>query len=277
MNFLGVGPGELLLIFILLLVVVGPERLPGMARTFGRGLVRVRNWMQTSPDAALVLRARQELEAELAEIRSSLLEVQSVRDEVMGVAKQLDEAVSPINTARANLSDLIKEPLDKPLPRTSNGQPATPPETDQAVVPSEHMPPSAEALDMPSIQPPTLGEMAHTTEQQAPEQISSAGQHEPSSAARPVPAAPAPAPDGTAEDVGQRVQHLIDEIRLSKEAARAEAAARSAQNEALMADLHALQLQLKQRGLLEDGWQPPSWTMYLPNEQADMQTKEADG
>src|SRR5215510_11416567 len=123
MNFLGVGPGELLLIFIVTLLVVGPERLPGMARQAGRMLVRVRNWMQTSPDAALVLRARQELEQELAQIRSSLLEVQSVRDEVLDVAKQIDDAVSPIASIRPpSLSDLMKEPTDKPQPRTNNGQ-----------------------------------------------------------------------------------------------------------------------------------------------------------
>src|SRR5262245_1475471 len=139
MNFLGVGPGELLLIFIITLIVVGPERLPGMARQAGRMLVRVRNWMQTSPDAALVLRARQELEQELAQIRSSLLEVQSVGDEVMDVAKQLDEAVSTIASIRpTTLTELIKEPTDKPQPRTNNGQeveePATAMEDAQPVV-----------------------------------------------------------------------------------------------------------------------------------------------
>lgn len=101
MTFLGIGPGELLMIIILALVVVGPERLPGMARQAGRMLVTIRNWMQSSPDAALVLRARQEIEQELAQLRTELLEVQSVRDEVMGVAKQIDEAVSPIKSIRA--------------------------------------------------------------------------------------------------------------------------------------------------------------------------------
>ncbi len=73
------------------------------------------------------------------------------------------------------------------------------------------------------------------------------------------------------------MQTLIDDIRVTQEQARAEAAARSAQIEALMADLHALQLQLKERGLLEDTWQPPSWTMYLPQTEPTMQTEEADG
>ncbi len=109
MTFLGIGPGELLMIIILALVVVGPERLPGMARQAGRLLVTVRNWMQTSPDAALVLRARQEIEQELAQLRLNLLEVQNVRDEVIGVAKQIDDAVSPIaNIKPPSISDLLK-------------------------------------------------------------------------------------------------------------------------------------------------------------------------
>src|SRR6266508_5309093 len=93
MEILGIGPGEFILIMIVLLVVVGPERLPGLARQAGAILVRARTWLQTSPDAAMVLRARAEIEAELASIKNSLLEVQVVRDEVMGAAKQLGDSV----------------------------------------------------------------------------------------------------------------------------------------------------------------------------------------
>src|SRR5262245_18173205 len=144
MNFLGVGPGEVILILIIALVVVGPERLPGLARQLGHALVRVRNWMQTSPDAALVLRARQELEQELAQLRSSLLEVQNVRDEVLVVAKQIDEALSPIASIRPpSFSDLIKEPADKPQPRADNGLP----DAESATV----------ADDMPATDQPVSG------------------------------------------------------------------------------------------------------------------------
>lgn len=94
MNILGIGPGELILIMIILLVVVGPERLPGLARQGGQMLVRVRNWVQKSPDAAMIMRARQEIEQELASLRSSLLEVQNARDEVMQVAKQVNQTIT---------------------------------------------------------------------------------------------------------------------------------------------------------------------------------------
>lgn len=93
MTIFGIGPGELLLIAALTLVVVGPERLPGLARRLGQTLVTVRNWIQRSPDAMMVLRLRQELENELSVLRSSLAEVQNVRDEVMNAARHVGETV----------------------------------------------------------------------------------------------------------------------------------------------------------------------------------------
>ncbi|MBS1965692.1 MAG: twin-arginine translocase TatA/TatE family subunit, partial [Chloroflexi bacterium SZAS-1] len=93
MEILGIGPGEFVFILVILLVVVGPERLPDLARKAGGLLVRARNWIQSSPDAAMVIRARQELEQEIVNLRASLREVQSVRDEVMGAARQIEESV----------------------------------------------------------------------------------------------------------------------------------------------------------------------------------------
>lgn len=262
MNFLGVGPGELILILILLLVVVGPERLPGLARSFGRNLVRVRNWMQTSPDAALVLRARQELEAELAEIRASLLEVQSVRDEVLDVAKQLDDAVTPITNTRASLADLIREPADKPLARTSNGMDAP------SMVSAD---PVAAPVDA-QIAPPQDAAVASADEPPAALDVLAPSD----SLGVDVPASAPALPSGTPNNLELRIQALADELRAFHEQARVEAALKTTQLESLMADMHALQQQLKERGLLASDWEPPSWRMYLPSQQPDAPTKEAD-
>src|SRR5690349_19089362 len=107
MEILGIGPGEFVFILIILLVVVGPERLPDLARQAGRMLVRGRNWLQSSPDAAMVMRARQEIEQELASLKTSLLEVQSVRDEVLDAAKQIGAEVNSLTAAtKAELNDL---------------------------------------------------------------------------------------------------------------------------------------------------------------------------
>lgn len=93
MELLGVGPGEILLILVIMLLVFGPERLPEFARQAGLFVVRVRDWIQRSPDAALVLRARAELEHELQAIRAELTrEVESVRQDLQSVRSDLADA-----------------------------------------------------------------------------------------------------------------------------------------------------------------------------------------
>lgn len=93
MEILGIGPGEFFLIMILLLIVVGPERLPEFARRAGKLLVNVRNWIQRSPDAAMVLRARQEIENELAQLRAGLAEMENARNEVLEAARNVNQTV----------------------------------------------------------------------------------------------------------------------------------------------------------------------------------------
>ena len=273
MNFLGVGPGELLLIFIIMLVVVGPERLPGMARQAGRMLVRVRNWMQTSPDAALVLRARQELEQELAQIRSSLLEVQSVRDEVMDVAKQIDEAVSPIASIRPpTLTELIKEPTDKPQPRTDNGQeveePATATEDAQPVAAVEDSPIASLNGDSEAVVSDSYPVAA--AEDSA---IISTDPDPPIDASLDKPTdmsdAPAAAPEVA---VVNGAQPYLTPHPLSV----AERDELNLRIQALMADLHALQEQLRRRGLLDADWQPPSWSMQLADSPPETPIEEVN-
>jgi sec-independent protein translocase protein TatB len=273
MNFLGVGPGELILIFIITLLVVGPERLPGLARQVGRGLVRVRNWMQTSPDAALVLRARQELEQELAQIRSSLLEVQNVRDEVLDVAKQIDEAVSPIASIRPpSLSELIKEPADKPQPRTSNGQaggeeaiadeaqPATPMDSQPEAMADEAQP----AAPMDS-QPEAMADEAQPAALTEAEPLDERLDDEPADVAD------TQAADSDAALVNGAPPDLAPPALSSNE--REEFSLRI---QAITADLNALQEQLRRRGLLDADWQPPSWTMQLPGPQPETPIEEVD-
>jgi sec-independent protein translocase protein TatB len=238
MEILGIGPGEFFFILIILLVVVGPERLPDLARQAGRLLVRGRNWLQSSPDAAMVMRARQEIEQELATLRTSLLEVQSVRDEVLGAAKQIGAEVNSLTAAtKAELEELgtIAPPKPANSPQApeavpANGQ-AEPSAEDQAPPnpppdePAEHTTPAADAVAAPDG---------------ADEQISETPR-QPLPFAEELPAEPAPVAEGAFESIDLRLQ-------------------------AIMTDLFALQEQLKQRGVLAEDWRPPSWNMQLPGE-----------
>ncbi|MBE7518222.1 MAG: twin-arginine translocase subunit TatB [Chloroflexi bacterium CFX7] len=50
MNFLGIGYQELLLVLVLLLVVVGPERLPAMAYQIGRAVRQMQRYARAVRD-----------------------------------------------------------------------------------------------------------------------------------------------------------------------------------------------------------------------------------
>jgi sec-independent protein translocase protein TatB len=238
MEILGIGPGEFVLILIVLLVVVGPERLPGLARQAGSFLVRARNWLQTSPDAALVMRARAEIEAELASIKSSLLEVQVVRDEVMGAAKQLGDSVGSIAPPKFDINSLVNPPAEQTI--AANGQVLPAGETQGLVLPdgtdTTNIPlDQRSTLELPEdnnvpIQPPAE---AQPTNGLANSVGYSNARPEPTSAASAAPAL------GELESINIRLQ-------------------------AIMADMWALQQQLKQHGALDQSWQPPSLEVQLP-------------
>src|SRR5450432_95666 len=51
MNFLGVGPGELAVVFIIVLVVAGPERMVQWAYTAGRYVAQLRTMFQETLNA----------------------------------------------------------------------------------------------------------------------------------------------------------------------------------------------------------------------------------
>ncbi len=59
MNFLGMGPGELLLILVLALIIFGPRRLPEIGKSLGRA---IREFRQASEE--LTDQFRDELQAE---------------------------------------------------------------------------------------------------------------------------------------------------------------------------------------------------------------------
>ena len=233
MEILGIGPGEFMLILIVLLVAVGPERLPGLARQAGRLLVRGRNWLQSSPDAALILRARQEIEQELATLRSSLLEVQSVRDEVIGAVKQAEGSIGSITSTR--------------IPFDSGRSIAPPAAAQETASPAEAVEPFdlEELPPAPDVQPPVA----------SPPVVPELRLDQWSVARTP---APTPRPNGVVGSTPATA--ALDSIQT--------------QLQAIMADLHALQTQLKARGVLDDDWRPPSWDISAPEPAAPSQIEE---
>lgn len=66
MNLFGIGPGELLLILILALIVFGPRRLPEIARSLGQVMRELREASEGITD-----QFRQEIEAASDELQAT--------------------------------------------------------------------------------------------------------------------------------------------------------------------------------------------------------------
>lgn len=111
-TILNLGPLEVLVVIILALLVLGPERLPGIMRGIGTGLRKLRETYvafvsefrnELQPIAEEVDTVTREIQGELAAIR----EAADIRSVLNPVAQDLNDAAS------------LKAPTSQPLPSTS--------------------------------------------------------------------------------------------------------------------------------------------------------------
>ncbi len=89
------GMLEIILIFVVLLLVVGPERLPGLARTAGVWIGKARRLVST-------VKTEVERELELDELKQSLKKQAHTED-----FKRLADQVKSINTDVKSLTDSV--------------------------------------------------------------------------------------------------------------------------------------------------------------------------
>lgn len=102
------GFTELMLIGIVALVVIGPERLPGVARTAGKYFGRLKRFMTTiKADVEQELRA-DELRAILADQQK---ELDTLKDSITGAGKEFEKDISAVSEAAESLT---QDPDDTP-------------------------------------------------------------------------------------------------------------------------------------------------------------------
>jgi len=104
MNIAGVGPAELLLVLIVALVVLGPQKLPQIARDLGKGIAK---WRQAIDEIQSVADVPMK---ELKEVKEAL--------DPAAMEKKLQESVqrvvAPQNQDPAGNGDQIVEQAEKP-------------------------------------------------------------------------------------------------------------------------------------------------------------------
>ena len=106
-----IGFTEMMLIGIVALVVIGPERLPGVARTAGKYFGRLKRFM-TSVKADV----EQELRAD--ELRQILAdqqrELDSLKDTISDAGKEIEKEAGAVSAAGASLAESLDEPASAP-------------------------------------------------------------------------------------------------------------------------------------------------------------------
>ncbi len=283
MEIFGVGPLELLLILVLGLIVLGPERLPEVGRFLGKQLARLMAWQQQSPEAQMIQQIRSDFEREIVSLRDELVharqqmnvapDLQKLRNETQALLTLQERPPgtrattnAPLSTASSSLPPASEAPLitaSSPLPSTAESSLPT----------TQNAPLGLEAQQVPSISPvhrrrmqffdsedlhklpdptdngqPATPSLEPSAADPAPD-VSTAHVHASQESAGVIrngeyPATHPPQPHAAVPSMAQ-VPALSNEALL-------------AQLQVLMADMQALQEQLKARGILDTNWQPPS-------------------
>ncbi|PWC12225.1 twin-arginine translocase subunit TatB [Brenneria roseae subsp. americana] len=152
-----IGFGELLLVMVIGLVVLGPERLPVAVRT-------VANWIRTLRSLASTVQNELSQELKLQELQESLKKVekaslQNLSPELKASMDELKEAAEAMKRGYA------KSPTDEGnAAQPSTSQPLNDPEAiHDGVIEVENAPSSTSESQVPEINPATAAPIAENT------------------------------------------------------------------------------------------------------------------
>jgi sec-independent protein translocase protein TatB len=162
LEFLGVGYQELLLVFVLMLVVVGPERLPQVAYQIGRAVRQMQRYARVvrdefSDELGFIEEQYQTVRGEVDVARAEFRRQQQELDaDVRETAKSIDASVPDELKGRGNV-----------IPISS--APARPAASGAAAAPAANGTPAATPAATPVEAPAVTVEPAATDEPAAPD------------------------------------------------------------------------------------------------------------
>lgn len=99
MDFFGIGPLELILILLVLLIVLGPAKLPEVARAIGRGIRRFR-------EATTEL--SKDFKEMAEEVKDAEKEVGTTLDPTGGLTKDFKEMAKEVKDVRQEINTALK-------------------------------------------------------------------------------------------------------------------------------------------------------------------------
>jgi sec-independent protein translocase protein TatB len=270
MEFLGVGPLEILFIAILALLIVGPERLPDLGRFLGRMVARFLAWQQQSTEYQAIQKVRQDMEHEIVNLRNEIVQakrhlassVQAVEHDARRVTQGVTGGMLLAKKGENNeqfLSRLLNEQLDTPLSAASSAALSAANTSPQGEQSKPH--PSSSPTAPTPHHPPEEGQPA-ADRGGSPEGQSRNGRHDTSSTSIQSPHSADPAagshlfaPPPLDTDL------LVQQIRLLRTEMYELQETFTMQVQALTTDVRHLERHLQGTGQLPQEWEPPSHAM----------------
>ncbi len=137
-----IGFWELVLIGVVALVVIGPERLPGVARTVGRWVGRARQIVST-------VRSEVERELQIEEMKRTIAEhdtaeqFRQLHDQIRTLESELRSSVQSADPRTATTPDPLASPAETAAPLPA----ASPPPAAPAATPASPAPAAAAHRD----------------------------------------------------------------------------------------------------------------------------------
>ena len=120
MNILGVGPAELIVIFIIALIVFGPGKLPELARTLGKAMRELRRMsVEVTAEFAKELRDVEAISREVKETTETIKQAADIKTLVESVESALPLTDSGQSSGQRTVGELKEEPRSSDVQETT--------------------------------------------------------------------------------------------------------------------------------------------------------------